>query len=239
MLPLDPQARKAIPIYSGFIKYFPRGIIKVAELSAKGNEQHNPGSPLHWDRSKSGDEKDALMRHIVDDVLGEGEDVDGVLHATKMAWRAMANLEKVLETIQDELEDAAMLDASAQDIGDALASDDAGPQYGPENPCSNYYCALCRPPTEECAGCAIERAYPPAPTYANKYGTMLEPAKIWEVEGEGEPPAKFGSTDNAVGMTHCMHYGDQAVRWSEFVRNHKRAAEFVKCDNERCWCGLV
>lgn len=98
-LPDDPKARKGIPIYSGFVAYFPRGMVAVARLSQIGNDQHNPGSPLHWDRSKSGDEKDALMRHLVDQAI-QGDaagDTDGVLHATKKAWRAMADLEKILE----------------------------------------------------------------------------------------------------------------------------------------------
>ena len=81
----DPLVRKQTPIYSGFINYFPRAIVAVAQISFRGNWQHNPDSPLHWDRSKSGDELDALMRHIVDG------DWDAV------AWRAMANLEKQLE----------------------------------------------------------------------------------------------------------------------------------------------
>lgn len=98
-LPTDPKARKAIPVYSGFIKYFPRAICAVAELSRIGNDQHNPGKPLHWDRSKSGDEKDALMRHLIDQTIDgdQAADTDGVLHATKKAWRAMADLEKILE----------------------------------------------------------------------------------------------------------------------------------------------
>ena len=96
-LPTDAKARKAVPIYSGFLKYFPRAIAAVAELSRVGNEQHNPGKPLHWDRSKSGDELDALSRHLLD---ADGIDVDKVLHATKIAWRAMANLEKVLEKME-------------------------------------------------------------------------------------------------------------------------------------------
>jgi hypothetical protein len=100
-LPTDAVARKDIPIYSGFIKYFPRAIAAVAELSRKGNDQHNPGKPLHWDRSKSGDELDALVRHLVDDAMGVPADTDGALHATKVAWRAMANLEKLLETQHD------------------------------------------------------------------------------------------------------------------------------------------
>ena len=81
----DAQERKDCPVYSGFIKYFPLAIAEVARLSKEGNDQHNPGKPLHWDRSKSGDEKDAMMRHIIDE--------DWV----HVAWRAMANLQKELE----------------------------------------------------------------------------------------------------------------------------------------------
>lgn len=93
-LTTDIEARKGIPVYSGFVKYFPLAMAEVARLSAIGNEQHNPGTALHWDRAKSGDEKDALMRHLLEvDEL----DTDGILHATKVAWRAMANLEKTLE----------------------------------------------------------------------------------------------------------------------------------------------
>jgi hypothetical protein len=66
----------------------------VAELSRIGNDQHNPGQPLHWDRAKSTDELDALTRHLFEAGL---VDVDGVRHSTKVAWRALANLEKELE----------------------------------------------------------------------------------------------------------------------------------------------
>ena len=104
-LPTDAKARKNIPIYSGFIKYFPLAIAAVAKLSQVGNDQHNKGKPLHWDRSKSGDELDALSRHLLDMAeQGEGaSDTDGVNHATKLAWRAMANLEKLLEKHQDAI----------------------------------------------------------------------------------------------------------------------------------------
>lgn len=90
----DAAERKGLPLYSGCIAYFPDALLAVAELSRIGNDQHNPGKPLHWDRSKSGDELDALMRHLVD--CGT-VDVDGVRHATKVAWRALANLQKEIE----------------------------------------------------------------------------------------------------------------------------------------------
>ncbi len=83
VLPEDAQARKDIPVYTGFINYFPRAISAVAKISLIGGLQHGQtAETLHWDRSKSGDELDAMMRHILD---GDWEQV---------AWRAMANLEK-------------------------------------------------------------------------------------------------------------------------------------------------
>jgi hypothetical protein len=97
----EAQARKDTPIWSGFVNYFPKAMAEVARLSKVGNDQHNPGSELHWDRSKSGDERDACMRHLTD---AGTIDTDGVRHSTKCAWRAMANLEKELEQAdaQDE-----------------------------------------------------------------------------------------------------------------------------------------
>ena len=59
-LPTDKVARKGVPIYSGVLRYFPDAIAAVAELSRIGNDQHNPGEPLHWAREKSTDEHDAL-----------------------------------------------------------------------------------------------------------------------------------------------------------------------------------
>ena len=93
-LPTDAQARKAVPIYSGVVRYFPDALAAVADLSRRGNDQHNPGKPLHWDRSKSGDELDALMRHLVE---AGTLDTDGIRHSAKVAWRALANLQKEIE----------------------------------------------------------------------------------------------------------------------------------------------
>ena len=92
----DAAKRKATPVYSGFLAYFPDAIAEVARLSMDGNEQHNPGSPLHWDRSKSGDELDALARHLLDNAKDGGID-----HLRAVAWRAMAQLQKALEELAD------------------------------------------------------------------------------------------------------------------------------------------
>jgi hypothetical protein len=93
-LPTDSQERKKIPIYTGLIKYFPDAVAEVARVSLIGNQQHHPDKPLHWDRNKSTDELDALARHLVE--AGK-MDSDGVRHSAKVAWRALANLQKELE----------------------------------------------------------------------------------------------------------------------------------------------
>ena len=98
-LPTAAADRKAIPVATGFVDYFPDAMIAVAELSRIGNDQHNPGQPLHWDRSKSTDEADALMRHFIE----RGTiDTDGVRHSAKLAWRAMALLQKEIEASNPE-----------------------------------------------------------------------------------------------------------------------------------------
>ena len=86
--------RKATPIFSGVLQYFPDAIREVAKCSQAGNDQHHKDKPLHWDRSKSGDELDALTRHLMD---AGTFDTDGVRHSAKVAWRALANLQKELE----------------------------------------------------------------------------------------------------------------------------------------------
>jgi hypothetical protein len=101
VLTSDATARKHTPIFSGVLNYFPRALAAVAVVSMVGNEQHNPGKPVHWDRSKSGDELDALTRHLME---AGTFDSDGLRHSAKVAWRALANLEKELEAATVEVD---------------------------------------------------------------------------------------------------------------------------------------
>ena len=97
-LPTNAKDRKNVPIATGVLDYFPDAIADIAVLSRIGNDQHNPGKPMFWDRSKSGDEADALMRHFIE----RGTvDTDGIRHSTKVAWRALALLQKELECKPD------------------------------------------------------------------------------------------------------------------------------------------
>lgn len=117
-LPQAAADRKAVPIVSGLLDYFPAALAAVAECSRAGNDQHNPGKPLHWDRAKSGDEADALLRHLME----RGTiDTDGIRHSAKVAWRALAQLQKELE------EAGAPVARGAREADEADEADEIGP----------------------------------------------------------------------------------------------------------------
>ena len=87
--------RKATPVYSGFMKYFPDAMLEVARLSLHANEKHNPGEPLHWSKDKSKDHADCLIRHQLE--AGVWDESNQCDHAVSVAWRAMAQLQTLIE----------------------------------------------------------------------------------------------------------------------------------------------
>lgn len=93
-LPVDPKDRKAIPLAAGLFDYFPAALAEVARVSKAGNDQHNPGEPIHWARGKSMDNADCILRHLMD---RGAVDSDGLRHSAKLAWRALALLQLELE----------------------------------------------------------------------------------------------------------------------------------------------
>lgn len=103
-LPEDAAARKAIPLHSGVFAYFPDALVEIAKLSAKGNDQHHPDKPLHWDRNKSTDHQDALLRHHVDDIKALDRQGRMAAKAAK-AWRALADLQDYIDGLGQYMED--------------------------------------------------------------------------------------------------------------------------------------
>lgn len=95
LLPTDAKERKNTPIATGVLDYFPRALAEVARVSKAGNDQHNPGQPLHWSKGKSTDHADCIARHLIE--RGTVDPVDGIRHSGKLAWRALAQLEMELE----------------------------------------------------------------------------------------------------------------------------------------------
>lgn len=93
-LPTDAKARKQVPICTGVVDYFPDALIEIAQVSFVGNEQHNPGQPLHWAKEKSIGRGDEIMRHLIERGT---RDTDGLRHTAKLAWRALELLQREIE----------------------------------------------------------------------------------------------------------------------------------------------
>ena len=93
-LPVDSAFRKSTPVCTGVLDYFPDALAEVARVSLAGNKQHGLDT-LRWDKSKSTDEADALVRHLME----RGTlDADGMRHSAKVAWRALALLQRELDS---------------------------------------------------------------------------------------------------------------------------------------------
>jgi hypothetical protein len=84
IFPQDAQERKKYPVCTGCLEYFPHALAAISHQSYLGNQQHHPDKPLHWDKSKSKDESDALIRHQMD------------REYVAVAWRALSQLERHL-----------------------------------------------------------------------------------------------------------------------------------------------
>lgn len=93
---IESESRKGQPVFTGVVKYFPDALKYVSKVSKKGNDQHHSDKPLHWDKNKSTDNEDALVRHLIDHSQDPVDD-DGLLHLGKVAWRALAALQIHLE----------------------------------------------------------------------------------------------------------------------------------------------
>lgn len=122
-LPSDAKERKDVPMATGLLDYFPDALAAVAAVSKIGNDQHNPGEPLHWAREKSMDQADCIVRHLID----RGTiDTDGVRHSAKVAWRALALLQLEIEAdtktekVNQMFEANLLSDQTRQEIYEAL-----------------------------------------------------------------------------------------------------------------------
>lgn len=100
--PLGPASNQKFdtgksPIYRGFIKYFPRAIQKVADISQMGKNKYG-----EWGGWRNVDDaqnryEDGKCRHMIEEAKGNLTDSESKqLHLAHAAWNAMAVLELYL-----------------------------------------------------------------------------------------------------------------------------------------------
>lgn len=228
-LPTDPKERKNYPIGTGVIDYFPDALAEVARVSKIGNVQHNgPNAPLHWDRSKSTDEADALLRHFIE----RGTvDSDGGLHSAKLSWRALALLQKEIEASRQKPKK----DYSGTIIGNRtiLSFSRFTPKH--HDPMWNVRC-ICGFEFEsltqdlkrqECRNCRMRhtRKRP----YESLYNTFVAKAsKRYPVQITYDDFLSF------TAVTQC-HYCDGPISWLQFQtrpRNRKSKGQSYNLDRK-------
>ncbi len=84
------------PIIRGVIRYFPRALSMVAEVSNFGANKYTWHG---WETVPDGFNRysDAMGRHLVgESVDGNLDPETGLLHAAQVAWNALARLELLL-----------------------------------------------------------------------------------------------------------------------------------------------
>lgn len=145
-LPSDATERKEMPIARGVLGYFPDAVAEVAHVSFVGNQQHNPGQPMHWAKGKSTDHADCLARHLIE---AGTKDTDGLRHSAKVAWRALALLQTEIEVEREKggiakadenmerIKECPDLDQGAVDDGFVYAEEVPLPKYDGQGSCMN------------------------------------------------------------------------------------------------------
>lgn len=95
------EYRKAFPMTTGFLDYFPDAVAEGSRVSFIGNMKHNPGEAMHHARGKSMDHADCILRHLAERGGFDTVIVDGVeyriRHSAALFWRAAALLQAELE----------------------------------------------------------------------------------------------------------------------------------------------
>lgn len=93
-LPENPDDRNEYPMAEGLLDYFPNALAEVSRLSHQATLQHHPDAGMHWDRTKSLDHRNKIMRHLVDVHTVDDKGLD---HWAMVCWRALAGYQEYLE----------------------------------------------------------------------------------------------------------------------------------------------
>ena len=94
------------PLLQGALHYFPRALEEVAQLSLYGASKY---SWKGWEAVPDGINRygNAMTRHLLSEetegLYDDGPGGSGLLHATAVAWNALARLELILREMEEPL----------------------------------------------------------------------------------------------------------------------------------------
>ncbi len=93
------------PITQGVLQYFPRALVAVSNVSLFGANKY---AWKGWEKVPDGINRysDALGRHLLAEVIdGPIDDETQLLHASQVAWNALARLELMLREPKEKEKD--------------------------------------------------------------------------------------------------------------------------------------
>ena len=99
IFPGSDAGRREYPLCTGLLEYFPRACAETAHHSHIGNEQHNPGEPLHWAKEKSIGRGDQIVRHLMDGKTAKDR-AEAIHHFAGMCWRSLELFERFLQGLE-------------------------------------------------------------------------------------------------------------------------------------------
>lgn len=112
LFPVDDKARKMLPIFDYFTRYFPKAHREITKVCVANNVRYNPErapNDINWARGKSPNQLGSGFRHMLESAVDGKvfEDVppeiaavvgfDKVYVLAENAWRALAALELEIE----------------------------------------------------------------------------------------------------------------------------------------------
>jgi hypothetical protein len=119
LFPEDDKARKMLPIFEYFTRYFPMAHREVTKVCVVNNVRYNPDrapNDINWARGKSPDQLGSGFRHMLESAvdgkvfeevpqnIAELTGIERVYVLAEAMWRIGAELELTIE--REELKDA-------------------------------------------------------------------------------------------------------------------------------------
>jgi hypothetical protein len=112
LLPDDDKARKMLPIFDYFTRYFPKAHREVTKVCVVNNVRYNPErapNDINWARGKSPNQLGSGFRHMLESAvdgkvfesvpknIAELTGIEKVYVLAEAAWRINAELELTIE----------------------------------------------------------------------------------------------------------------------------------------------
>lgn len=112
LFPDDDKARKMLPIFDYFTRYFPKAHREVTKVCVVNNVRYNPDrapNDIHWARGKSPNQLGSGFRHMLESAvdgkvfetvpadIAKITGIEKVYVLAEAAWRIHAQLELAIE----------------------------------------------------------------------------------------------------------------------------------------------